>query len=92
MDQLPPEPVKESKYPDLVIIYTAPVPDAELMRSVLEGSGITAAIQSGQTGAYPVTVGDLGQGQVWVRRSDAERARDVIEAALHGDLNIQEAD
>lgn len=86
----PPRPERAQTLGDLVVVYEVSVPEAEMMRSVLEGSGIAAAVKSGQSGAYPVTVGDMGQGHVLVRRSDAQRAREVIETALEGELRLQE--
>lgn len=93
VDELPPErTIEDAALPDLVVVYEASHPQAELVRSVLEGSGITAAVKTGQTAAYPLTVGDIGRGQVLVRRSDHHRAREVIDAALHGELGMQDSD
>ena len=53
---------------------------AELLRSVLEGSGIECFVTGGfgASGAYPVNVGDLGQFGLLVHERDAERARELL--------------
>ena len=72
---------------ELVEVYTVGRLDAELIRSVLEGNGIPAFNLGGAiTGSYPLTVGTLGAGRVFVRGKDEEAARDVIRAALAGEL------
>jgi hypothetical protein len=74
---------------ELVEVYSAGPPDAELIRSVLEGSGVPAVVYaSGAGAAYPLTVGDMGRSTVLVRRRDEARARDVISEALSGDLSL----
>jgi hypothetical protein len=63
----------------LVEVYMAGPNDAELMRSLLEGDGISATtVGSGASGAYPVSVGSLGETRVYVRAADEERARELI--------------
>jgi hypothetical protein len=61
----------------LVCVYRSFYPDAEMMRSVLEGSGIPAWI-AGSGGGYRLTVGALGEGRVMVRPEDEEAARELL--------------
>ena len=76
---------------EFVEVYSAPRPDAELMCSVLEGSGVAAVVRmSGAVAAYPVNVGDMGRTLVLVRRRDEARARDVISEALSGHLSLRD--
>jgi hypothetical protein len=76
---------------ELVCVYRSNRMDAEMMRSVLEGSGIPAVnMGGGMSGAYPVNVGTLGEGRVMVKRSDEAAARDILAAATHGDLELDE--
>jgi hypothetical protein len=79
----------EAESVDLVEIYRSNRVDADMMRSVLQGSGIRAVLASvGQSAAYPLTVGALGEGRVFVATDDVERARDVIRAARAGEMGL----
>ena len=52
---------------------------AELLRSVLEGSGIECFVRPvGGTGGYPVNVGGLGEFALVIHERDAERARELL--------------
>jgi hypothetical protein len=83
VDELPAEEPAATEYLELVEVYMSSPNDAELIRSVLEGSGIPArSTASGATGAYPLTVGALGETRVYVRVEDEDRARDVIADAI----------
>jgi hypothetical protein len=76
---------------DVVRIYTAPNPaTAELIRGVLANEGIESAVYGGFRTAYPVNVGPLAEVSVDVRREDAERARELIQAAERGDFALDE--
>ncbi len=47
---------------------------AEMLRSLLSGSGIESILTGGATPGYPTNVGVSGQFAIVVRASDAERA------------------
>ena len=86
------EPTLTDPLDDLVPVFVADRFTAEMIRSVLEGSGIPAANSgAGVSGAYPVNVGTLGEGRVLVRKKDEAKAREIIEAAQHGDLELDES-
>jgi Putative prokaryotic signal transducing protein len=93
VDALNPEPepvVINDGLEDLVVVYKADRISAEVMRSVLEGSGIQTAMSgSGAQGAYPFTVGVFGEGSVLVRSVDEEAAREIIRAAEAGELDLE---
>ena len=55
-------------------------PRADLVRSLLEGSGIQCYVNnSGISGVYPTTVGAFAEFQIYVRAEDAERAKELLE-------------
>jgi hypothetical protein len=65
--------------------------EVEFMRSVLEADGIEATIQGmGARAAYPVNVGDLGAGGIWVRAEDADRAAELIDVVRSGQFALDE--
>jgi putative signal transducing protein len=75
--------------PSPVEVFVGPVIEAELMRAVLEGSGIAcAASGSGMQGAYP----GLFPHRIAVAGEDAERALEVIAAARRGELDLEAFD
>ena len=98
MDEPPPpktETEEESatvdEWADLVEIYRMAPMDADLMRSVLEGSGIPAVVQrAGSAAAYPLTVGDLGDAKLLVPRDRVQEALLVIDAAEGGDVSSED--
>ena len=51
---------------------------AEMLRSLLSGSGIESIISGGATAGYPTTVGTSGEFAIVVREADAERARELL--------------
>jgi Putative prokaryotic signal transducing protein len=56
---------------------------AELIRSLLEGSDIACVIDGfGMGGAYPVNVGGLAEFKVHVKESDAEDAAALLRDTL----------
>ena len=58
-------------------------PQAELIRSLLEGSNIACVIDGfGMCGAYPVNVGGLAEFKVHVKESDAEDAAALLRDTL----------
>jgi putative signal transducing protein len=62
---------------NLVSVYRAPRMQAEIIRSVLEGSGIQAFVRgSGMSGAYPGGV--LDDSGVMVRKEDEVSARELL--------------
>jgi hypothetical protein len=71
--------------PSPVEVFIGPVIEAEMMRAVLEGSGIPCASSgSGLQGAYP----GLFPHRLIVSWDDAERAREIILAARTGELDL----
>jgi hypothetical protein len=64
--------------------------EADLLRSVLEGSGIDALVSGYANEAYPVTVGGMAEVGILVRSDDAERALEVIREARSGGLELEE--
>lgn len=78
-----------SKVPELVEVCVVNRMDAELLRGLLEDNGIPALVgKQGYTAAYPVNVGTLGEGRILVRVQDAQAARELLEAALSGELAL----
>jgi hypothetical protein len=68
--------------PELVTIFTAGPMEAEIVRSLLESSGIPALVRHpGATGAYPVSVGMMGAGEVRVPVDRRDEALEVIASA-----------
>jgi hypothetical protein len=68
---------------ELVEVYRSNRMDAEIVRSVLEDSGIEVLLSMpGTSAAYPLGVGTLGEGRLLVRQEDESKARSVIVAAL----------
>ena len=76
---------------ELIEVYRSNKNDAELVRSMLEGNGIPATIERGGIGMYPMTVGTLGDGRVFVREEDEDEARGLIGEATHGDFELDAA-
>jgi hypothetical protein len=62
----------------MVSVFASNRIDAEIIRSLLEGSGVPAIVQGGSSGAYPVNVGALGEAHVYVHEEDVDRAREII--------------
>lgn len=74
-----PEEYLDAMDDELVAVFVGSPNEAELMRSVLEGNGISAVIRgSGATGAYPVSVGALGETHVLVTAQDVDIARQLL--------------
>ncbi len=72
-------------------VATAPEPLAEVIRSLLEGSGIQCLLAgSGANEAYKVNVGAMGEVRILVRPHDSEAALELIEEARSGALEIDE--
>lgn len=74
----------------LVEVYRVGRVDAEVMRSLLEGHGIPAVTDNHGGGLYPVTVGALGGGGVYVQEENEDDALALIDAALNGELELVE--
>lgn len=86
-DEQPVEAIRPDELPELVQIYTANGLEADLIRSVLEGSGIAVLIKrSGMEGVY----GPVHDTHLLVREEDEERAREVIRAAHAGEFEIED--
>jgi hypothetical protein len=65
--------------PEVTTVFTAGRMEAEIVRSLLEASGIPALVRMpGATGAYPVNVGMMGAGEVQVPVDRREEALEVI--------------
>jgi len=60
-------------------VFVGPPTQAEIVRSVLEGSGIEVVIRhSGASGAYPINVGALSETVVLVPERDEATARSLL--------------
>ena len=69
----------DSDPPRLVEVFAASRVEAELVRAALEGHGIPAVLAGeGTAGAYPLTVGALGEGRVLVPEERGQEALEVI--------------
>lgn len=85
MDETPRSPGKGDPSVELIEVWRAHGEvDAQLIRSVLEGDGIDAML-SGESVrlTHAVTIDGLAEVKILVRKEDAERAREVIEAFRH---------
>lgn len=83
----------ETLVPTLVPVYGADRIQADVVRSVLEGSGIPALVaREGYAEAYPLTVGAFGEGRVMVREQDRDRAMEVIQTAVRGEAGLEDPD
>lgn len=95
VDQLPESPSPELR-PEpglpLVEVYTAyGGTRAALIKSLLEGSGIDCVLSGNLNGAgYRLHVGDLGKVRVLVKAEDEASARELINAAARGALDIED--
>ena len=47
--------------------------------------------RSSSAAAYPISVGDLGAATLLVRPEDRERALELIEAAVAGELEVEDS-
>jgi hypothetical protein len=72
---------------ELVLIYTAQgMLTANLIKSLLEAEGIDCLLaQEGVGAAYGLSVGVLGEVKMWVRETDAEEAKKLIEEMRDAD-------
>lgn len=64
---------------ELVKVFTGSPTDAEMVRSVLEGSGIVAVVNRIGGGAYGLDPGPLGQTTVSVPSTELEAARELLD-------------
>jgi hypothetical protein len=55
---------------------------AQVVAAQLRSMGIDPHLRGEGWGPYPVTVGRLAQTEIWVRESDVEDAREVIDHRL----------
>jgi hypothetical protein len=86
-----PLPFDPSEVARLVPVYVADRFQGDIVRSVLEGSGIPAIVmKEGYAEAYPINVGAIGEGRVLVREEDLERAHEVLTTALGGDAGLEQ--
>ena len=73
-------------------MYSGSRVDSELLRSVLEGSGIECALWGTGSTYVPETGAKQSAVRVMVRPADLDRAREVIDAAGVGDLDLEAQD
>jgi hypothetical protein len=71
----------------LVEVFAASHIEADIVRAALEDNGIQAVIAKGGTAAYPLTVGEMGEGRVLVPEQDGQAALEII-----GTLEPEEED
>jgi hypothetical protein len=75
-------PIDASEASDAVPVYAADRHLAEIVRSFLEDNGVPAITSGeGYSSAYPLTVGQLGERRVLVRRQDVDEAHSLLEEA-----------
>ncbi len=65
---------------------------AEMLRSLLSGSGIESVIQGGADAGYPVNVGVGAQFKIIVRAEDADRAADLLRSAEDEEVDLEDLD
>lgn len=63
---------------------------AEMLRSLLSGSGIEAIVRGATIGAYPTNVGVSGQFAILVRLEDADRAADLLRSFEDEGVELEE--
>ena len=63
---------------------------AEMLRSLLSGSGIEAIVRGASIGAYPTNVGVSGQFAILVRLEDADRAADLLRSFEDEGVELEE--
>ena len=63
---------------------------AEMLRSLLSGSGIEAIVRGATIGAYPTNVGVSGQFAILVRLEDADRAADLLRSFEEEGVELEE--
>ncbi len=63
---------------------------AEMLRSLLSGSGIEAVVRGAAIGAYPTNVGVSGQFAILVRVEDADRAADLLRSFEEEGVELEE--
>jgi hypothetical protein len=96
--EAPPEPEPYRRIPGEIdledlgpapeVVFVGPPPEADLMRAVLEGSGIACVVwRSGLEHSY----GAIWPHRVLVREDVADRASEVIRAARAGELDLDAA-
>jgi hypothetical protein len=78
--------------PELVEAYSGSRIDTELIRSVLEGSGVECALWGTGSTYLPETGAKHSRVRVMVKPSDLDRAHEVIDAAGVGDLDLEVQD
>ena len=79
---------------DLVSVYIAHGQvEAQLIKSLLEAEGIPTMIaQEGAGAAYGLTVGILGNAEIFVREKDADEAKKLIEEIRGNDEASDESE
>ena len=81
------DPIPASELPELMQVFAGSGFAPDLIRSVLEGSGISVLVKgSGVEGVY----GGAIDTRIYVREGDAQRAREVIASAESGEFEIFE--
>lgn len=78
--------------PEYVTVYTASGHlQAEIVKSLLESAGIPVQLAQESAGAvYALTVGPLGEVEVWVPSEYAAQAEALIAAMERGELDSDE--
>ncbi len=58
--------------------------EAEMIKDLLESGGIKTIVSSSRVTPYPVNVGKIGEVKIFVKKSDLEEAKRVIERKGQG--------
>ena len=77
-DEVPAEQAEIDAGGPLVEVFAASHIEADIVRAALEDHGIPAVISKGGSAAYPLTVGEMGEGRVLVPEEDGQLALEVI--------------
>jgi Putative prokaryotic signal transducing protein len=70
---------EDSDEPLKLVRVTGPT-EAPMIQEVLDGNGIDSILQGEESASVLPATGDLTEVRIWVRESDMDSARDLIEA------------
>lgn len=62
--------------------------EAEIIKDLLESGGIPVVLRSAKVTPYPVNLGKMGEVKVIVKKSDKERAEQVIAKVVDEENNL----
>lgn len=62
------------------LLFTYDEIEAQIVKELLEGEGISVVINSTKITPYPVSIGRMGEVRVMIREEDMEKAREILGA------------